>query len=100
MLREFPKKIGYNDPLEIYLSKIKSFLLSDYKISKRSIALLLLQEDKEILDTVKDKERERAKEILGIIQEAKQHYFQPLNYIISLRRQEEASRIANITIFF
>lgn len=100
MLRDFPRKIGYDDPLEIYLSKLQSLLFSDYKISKRSLSLLLLQEDKEILDTVKDKEKERINEILKIIQEAKTHYSQPLTYIISLCRQREASRIANTVASF
>ncbi len=100
MLREFPKKIGYDDPLEIYLTKLESFLLSDYKISTRSVSLLLLQEDKEILDLVKDKERQTFNEILNIIREAKTHYSQPLSYIISLCRQREASRIANMVMGF
>lgn len=95
MLKDFPRKIGYDDPLEIYLSRLESLLLSDYKISKRSVCLLLLQEDREITDIVKEKERQRAAEILSIIQEAKAHYSQPLTYIISLRRQRETSRISN-----
>jgi ferrous iron transport protein B len=100
MLKDFAKKIGYDDPLEIYLTKLESFLVSDYRISKRSISLLLLQEDKEILDIVKDKEKEKINEILNIVQEVKTHYSQPLNYIISLRRQKEATRIANIVMSF
>ena len=36
--------IGYDDPIEIYLSKLESLLKSNYKISKRSISLLILQE--------------------------------------------------------
>lgn len=95
MLREFPRRIGYDDPLEIFLSKLESLLLSDYKISKRSVSLLLIQEDRQTLDTVKDKEKERINEILSVMQEAKDHYSHPLSYIISLRRQQEASRIAN-----
>ena len=95
MLREFPRRIGYDDPLEILLSKLESLLLSDYKISKRSVSLLLIQEDRQTLDTVKDKEKERINGILSVMQEAKDHYSHPLNYIISLRRQQEASRIAN-----
>ena len=98
MLREFPKRIGYDDPLEIYLSRLEALLLSDYKISKRAVSLLLLEEDKGILDLVQDKEKERANEILKIIQEAKAHYRHPLSYIISIRRQKEASRIANALI--
>src|SRR3990167_5430554 len=94
MLKDFAKKIGYDDPLEIYLSKIESLLLSEYKISKRSVALLILQEDKETLSLVSDKEKERFKEISVIIEEAKGHYTHPLSYIIGLRRQQESSRIA------
>ncbi len=95
MLRDFPKKIGYDDPLEMYLSRIESLLLSDYKISKRSISLLLLQEDSEITGIVKEKEGQGLAGILSIIQEAKARYSQPLTYIVGLRRQREASRISS-----
>jgi len=100
MLREFPRKIGYEDPLEIYLSKLAALLLSDYKISKRSISLLLLEADQEILDLVRKREGERFNQISNIIQEAKAHYSQPLSYIISLCRQKEASLIANAATNF
>lgn len=100
MLREFPHKIGYDDPLEICLSKLEAFLLADYQISKRAASLLILQEDREILALVKDREKEHTEEIFRIIQEAKSHYAHPLSYIISLRRQEEAKRIANMALSF
>src|SRR3989338_2481140 len=100
MLRDFAKQIGYDDPLEIYLSQIESLLLSEYRISKRALALLLVQEDKEMLAMVENKEKERIDKILKIIQEAKAHYVQPLAYIISLRRQKEASRIAEAVMSF
>ncbi len=100
MLKDFAKRIGYDDPLEIYLSRIESLLLSDYKITKRAIAILLLQEDNEMLDRIKDKEKERAEEILKVIQEAKAHYSHPLSYIISLRRQKETNRISQAVMSF
>ncbi|MDD2752059.1 MAG: nucleoside recognition domain-containing protein, partial [Candidatus Omnitrophica bacterium] len=53
-----------------------------------------LQEDKEILSLVEDNEKAHWEEILKIIQEAKNHFTHPLNYIISLCRQEEATRIS------
>lgn len=95
MLREFPRRIGYDDPLELYLSRCEALLHGDYRISRRSVCLLLLQEDKEILDAAGSKEEGRVEEILRIIQEAKAHYHHPLNYIISMRRQKEATNIAN-----
>ncbi|RJP29562.1 MAG: ferrous iron transporter B [Candidatus Omnitrophota bacterium] len=98
MLRNFYRKIGYDDPLELSLSRLESLLLSDYTLSKRSISLLLLQEDTEILGLVKEREKERFSEITTIIEETKAHYSQPLLLIISQRRQEEASRIARSAI--
>lgn len=100
MPRELFKNIGYDDPLEIYLSRLESLLLSDYRISRRSVSLLLLQEDKDILDMVKDKERERIDKISNIIREARAHYSQLLSFIIGLRRQKEASRIATAVMRF
>ena len=55
MLENFAKRIGYDDPLETYLSRIEELLLGDYFISKRSVALLLLQRDEELLRLVAGK---------------------------------------------
>lgn len=98
MLRDFARKIGYDDPLEIYLSKLESLLRSDYNITKWSVSLLLLQEDKEILGKAKEREVETFEEIVKIIQEAKAHYHYPLSYIIGIRRQEEAASITKLAM--
>jgi len=96
MLRDFVKNIGYDDPLEASLSKIEGLLLSDYRISKRSVALLILQEDPDISEAVRNRESaESAKEIFAIAGELKTHYSYPLTYIITERRQREASRISS-----
>jgi len=100
MLRDFAKRIGYESPVEVYLSRIESLLLSDYKISRRAIAILLLQEDKEILDIVKEKEKERIDLISEVIGEAKGHFHEPLAYIIGLCRQKEVSRICGSVMTF
>lgn len=100
MLKDFAKKIGYDDPLEICISKLESLLVSDYRISKRAVALLALQEDREILDIIKEKEKEHFDAILEVIQEAKTHYTHPLSYIIGLRRQQESSRISKSVMSF
>jgi ferrous iron transport protein B len=100
MLKDFAKKIGYDDPLEIYVSKLESLLRGEYKITKRAIALLLLAEDREALPLIQEKEKERIGDILRIIQEAKAHYSQPLNYITGLCRQREASRISRDVMSF
>jgi ferrous iron transport protein B len=94
MLRDFVKNIGYDDPLEICLSELEVLLQYNYRISKRSVALLLLQEDAEMLELVRKNEAERAEKIFSIVDKIKPHYSYPLAYIISERRQKEASRIA------
>ncbi len=100
MLENFAKKIGYDDPLELSILKLESLLLSDYKISKRSVSLLLLQSEPEIMDLVKAKEGGRFQQILAVVKEASSHYHQPLSYIISIRRQEEASRICQMVMSY
>jgi len=91
------ERVKYEDPvessIEIALEKIQILLKGDYFLSNRAIGLLLLQEDKEIEQIVKEKEYEFEK-INKIIQETKGHYEHSLDYIITKRRQQEASSIA------
>lgn len=100
MLKDFVKNIGYDDPLEVCLLRIEGLLQSEYKISKRSLALLLLQEDSQTMGIAKEKEGDRFNAILAIIQEVRAHYHHPVSYIISLRRQNEASRICSDVMSF
>ncbi len=85
------KDVG--DILEVALEKIESLLKNDYGISKRAIGLLLLQEDGEIASLVKAKQPDAWVKIEEIVKETRARYSDPLSYIITLRRQEEASRI-------
>ena len=93
--------IGYSDTIEVYISRIEALLQgSGYKITKRSLALLILQEDAEILGLVKEREPGNFLEIEKVIGEARAHYSQPLNYLISLRRQQEAGSISSRVMAF
>jgi len=83
----------YNDKLEQAIHKIEGLLKSAYNISKREIALLLLQEDEEILNRVGSQEGERLQKINEVIEEAKQSFDQPLSYVIALERQEWANKL-------
>ena len=91
-------RIKYEDPVEFSveraLEKIEFHLEGDYAISKRAIGLLLLQEDKDIENIVREKEKDKFDVIKEIVNEAKEHYANPLDYIITMRRQKEASDIA------
>jgi len=91
------RKIKYEDPVEfsveIALEKIESLLKGDYLLAKRAIGLLLLQEDKDIEAMAREKDADNFGKIKGIIQETKKHYSQPLDYIITMRRQQEVSEV-------
>jgi ferrous iron transport protein B len=60
-------EISYDSRVEEALSEIVGILRGDYQMSKRIIALLLLQGDTEILGIVKTQEADRWEEIRGII---------------------------------
>jgi ferrous iron transport protein B len=81
------------DVLEISLEKIAGLLEGDYGLSGRCIALLMLQDDDEIITLIRGREPKAFAFIELIIEAVKDHYSQPLSYIIALRRQEEANRI-------
>lgn len=86
------------DIFEASLEKIELLLKKDYGISKRSMALLMLQEDENILEMVKADEPDSFVQIWAIIDHVKSHFDEPLSYIISIRRQEEASRIVSRSV--
>ncbi len=86
------------DILEISLEKLEILLKGNYGISRRSIGLLLLQEDEEIIALVKSNDPESLPEIMEIIKHTKTHYHQPLSYVISLTRQEKADNIVERAI--
>ena len=72
------------DFLEISIEKIELLLIKDYGISKRAISLLLLQEDKEILELVKSVEPQIFSQITEIINCTKSSLATPLAIVTSL----------------
>jgi ferrous iron transport protein B len=86
------------DKLEITLEKIELLLKGNYGISNRSMALLILQEDSEILSLVRSKDADNWFEIKKIVKEIKTHYQEPLSYIIALAYHEEAQAIVEESI--
>jgi ferrous iron transport protein B len=87
------------DALEISLKKIESMIRNDYGVSKRSIALLLLQGDSEIFSMLKTGEPDTLKAINGIVEETRLYYYSdPLTYVIAIKRQKEASRVVKESV--
>ncbi|MDA8229593.1 MAG: ferrous iron transporter B [Desulfitobacterium hafniense] len=93
-----PLEITYDHSVELAIAKITDLLKSQYVLSKRAISLLLLQEDEDILELVKGSEIKNFSKIVQIIEETKKKNDRPLNYIISLSRQQRVDALANSAI--
>ncbi|MFC1987410.1 nucleoside recognition domain-containing protein [Chloroflexota bacterium] len=93
MLEVKAVKIKYDDRLESALDSLVSLLQGKYRLTKRAIGLLLLQEDPEIERQVREQEVLGYQSIQDIVAQARSNYRQPLSYVIALRRQEEAKRV-------
>lgn len=90
-------RIRYEDPvefsIEISLGKIEGLLKGDYPVTKRAVGLLLLQDDHEIQKFVKEKDPASLSQIQEIIEKTKKNYSHHLEYVIAMRRQDEAREI-------
>lgn len=87
--------ISYDELVENSTRKIVDILKHNYVISKRSVALLLLQEDEDMLELVRTKEGSNYTKIIDIIKNTKSKSDKPLSYIISLSRQKEVDKLTN-----
>lgn len=85
--------VQYDSSIETAISNIGSLLEHEYIMAKRSISLLLLQEDQDIHELIKDKEPRNHQKILGITREIKASFNEPLSYAISIQRQKRIKEI-------
>ncbi len=85
--------LRYDEAIESAIHKMEEILRGKYNISKRALALLLLQDDSNIRALVKEQMKEDFVWLKAIVEETKKRYSQPLNYIITLTRQKEVSKI-------
>ena len=97
-------RISYKGPveysIETALEKIDGLLKKAYYISKRSVGLLLLKEDPEIKEMVREKEPEVITQIEKITDEIKSRYLNPIEYEVALEQKEAAGRIVNKVVRF
>ena len=87
------KEISYDISIESALKELEELLGRGYTLSKRAIALLILQEDPEILQRVTEREAENADLIQDVIRRVKDGHAHSLSYPIALRRRNEAKQI-------
>jgi ferrous iron transport protein B len=93
-------EVSYDPRVEEALMEIGALLQGDYQMSKRIMALLLLQGDTEILDIVKTHEAERWDEIREIIDQTGALYSHSMNYVVAMTRRREAKRIVREVITY
>lgn len=89
--------LTYDDYSELKIKEVGSLLKSEYLISKRAVAGLVLQNDIEVLKLVKDRESSFG-EICRISADANKNVRHSMNYSLSVRRYQESAKIANKVI--
>lgn len=85
----------YDDIIENAIKGIEASLEKDYIISKRALSLLLLQEDEDSLEEIKEREKENYLKIISIVEETKNKYERPLTFVISSYRQKYAKTLTD-----
>lgn len=86
--------------IEIAIEKIINLLRHDYYLSPRSIAILLLQEDEDIKNLVREKDSANFSLIEQVIRDAEEYYKHRISYELAVERQNEASGIFKKTVKF
>jgi len=83
-----PLVIQYDTPIEEAILKIAGLIGEPVAISQRATALLLLQGDEEMMDIVRERvSAEAVDAVRKIAAGAQRQYSQPLNIVITMRRQ-------------
>ena len=97
-MKASPIKIEYDDRMKSALEQIEGHLHGDYEISGRMIGLLLLQDDHDTHERVKEVEGEEYEIIQSIIDEVKSSYSHSLNYLITMSRQSKVRELTSDVI--
>ncbi|MEW6244992.1 MAG: ferrous iron transporter B [Bacillota bacterium] len=93
-----PAAATYRDSIEQAIHGISNLLHANYRLSRRSIALLLLQGDAEIEEMVKEREGKRFDQIKELLLMTRVSLDIAPSYAINLDRQRHAERLLSGTI--
>jgi ferrous iron transport protein B len=77
--------------LEQAVERIADLLKGDYGLSKRTIALLLLQDDSQVSQIVRARDAHAYDQIVQTIAATRRAFCDPLDYIIAMRRQQQVN---------
>jgi len=87
-----PIRIDYGE-LEPWIERLEGLLEGHYPITKRSLALLLLQRDRVAMELVEGTEPEVMPEVERIVEQAEQAFFQPIGYLVGMARHGAAEEL-------
>ncbi|MBU4536293.1 MAG: ferrous iron transport protein B [Euryarchaeota archaeon] len=87
--------VKYDEKIESAVQKISDLLKGEYPVSLRSLSLLLLQEDSDVQNLVKEKEGSNYSFIDNLLNETLSQFKQPLNYLIKMKLQKEATGLVS-----
>lgn len=85
--------VEYHTLIEEALTKIETELHGTYQLTKRAIALLLLQNDAEVISLVQGQEGQDADTLLHIAEATRARFSQPLTYIIARAQRAAVQHI-------
>jgi ferrous iron transport protein B len=87
--------IPYSPLIETALDKMEVRLDGNgsYQMTKRAIALLLLQNDAEVVSLVQEQTNGRIKELQPIVEATQARFSQPISYLVARQQRETARRI-------
>lgn len=83
----------YEAALEEAIERIAALLQGDFGLSRRTIALFLLQEDPDAMSGVQERLKEKWSHVEALIGSTKAKFGRPLSYVIALSRQREIDRL-------
>jgi len=83
----------YSDRLESVVSGIAGMLKGDYRLSRKSVAVLLLEGDREIEGMVREKEGPDFDSIQAAMAQARARYSQPMSYVMTVSRQQQVKQV-------
>lgn len=90
--------VEYSEVIENAVDKISALIQSKYPISKRALSLLLLQEDRDVRNIIKENDGSNYEKIMSVVKETTSQFKQPLNYLFKLRLQKNASEVLSSTL--
>ncbi|HIQ05125.1 MAG TPA: ferrous iron transport protein B [Anaerolineae bacterium] len=85
--------VRYHPVIEEALREMEAQLRGASHMTRRAIALLLLQSDAEVTSLVREQEDQRADALLHIAEATRARFSQPISYVVARQQREAAQRI-------